>query len=582
MFFMPDKHLVKDVMSKDFIILYMDTLLDDALKMMLKKNSKEIFIVNRKEKIQGLLTLSDISNIFNSNDSLNKPIRDFIDCKLVTVKENTTLIKCRDIMLKNKIGRLPVIEKQLIKGVIRQEEIRKYYYMNLEEIAVKLNHVIDNIHEAVCGIDAKGKVLIWNKNAEKLYNLKSEKIIGNKLKDFFPNAINLEVLKNKKPIRNKYHSPKEGEYVIISSFPIYREDGKFIGVVSTDKDITEIKKLSSDLQKANDTVKYLETQVKKLSDYNFGNVIGNSKVMVEKIKQAKQVAETKATILITGESGTGKEVFAKAIHGYSGEKGVFVPVNCSAIPHELFESEFFGYEKGAFTGASSKGKIGYFELSHNGTIFLDEIGDLPMFMQAKLLRVLQEKKIKRVGGENRIDVDFRVISATNKDLKKMVEEGTFRRDLYYRLDVINIDLPPLRDRGRDIVLLINSFLKELAKRNNKNVPKIDKEVMEILLKYKWEGNIRELKNTIEQLIVMAYDGIITKGLLPKYIINDVKDKVKRNDTKETLDLNEAIKRVEIEKIKHALEKTNGNKSKASKLLNIPRATLYYKMRTYNI
>ncbi len=310
-------------------------------------------------------------------------------------------------------------------------------------------------------------------------------------------------------------------------------------------------------------------------------MIGISPIILNRISMARQIAPTSTSTMITGESGTGKEVFARAIHELSGRKGLFVPVNCSAIPNELFESEFFGYCSGAFTGANQKGKIGLFELADQGTIFLDEIGDMPLHMQAKLLRVLQEKEITKVGGANSIKIDARVISATNKNLNKMVKEGSFREDLFYRLNVIEIQLPRLKDRFEDIPILINHFLKEFANKNGRNIKAIDTEAIKILLNYDWPGNIRELMNVVEHMVVISDTEKIYKSSIPHYILSSDKS-TNLNLENYPLDLNLAIKNLERETIQRALSMAKNNKSKASKLLNIPRATLYHKIQEYNI
>ena len=290
--------------------------------------------------------------------------------------------------------------------------------------------------------------------------------------------------------------------------------------------------------------------------------------------------KTNSSILILGESGTGKEVFARAIHSYSEKKGQFIPVNCNAIPREPFESEFFGYEAGAFTGARDKGKMGLFELAHDGTLFLDEIADLPRTMQAKLLRLLQEKEIRRVGGSKTIKINTRIISATNKDLEEMVREEKFREDLYYRLNVIEINIPPLRERKEDIAILTHSILEEICNNNNKKILKLDNEVIRAFQSYKWKGNIRELRNTIENIVVLSEKQSITTDDIPSYILES--SNLDQDDTDYPLDLSRARRDIEIKHILKALKVSDGNKSTAAKLLNIPRSTLYYKMDLYNI
>lgn len=316
-----------------------------------------------------------------------------------------------------------------------------------------LKSIVDCIYEAVCVIDENGIVIVWNKGAEKLYNIAYKDIIGENIEDIFPDAIVNNVRKTGVSVENKYHSPRENSYILANSMPLYIEK-VFKGAVSTDRDFAELSKLYFELENANSKLIFLENEVKKISGV-FGNIIGKSPNIVKKIDMARQIAPTHASVMITGESGTGKEVFARGIHELSARKGLFVPVNCSAIPSELFESEFFGYCAGAFTGANKKGKMGIFELADEGTIFLDEIGDMPLHMQAKLLRVLQEREIVRLGGEKNIKLDLRVLAATNKCLQEMVRESKFREDLYYRLNVVEINLPSLRERKEDIPIFID-------------------------------------------------------------------------------------------------------------------------------
>lgn len=571
-------NLVKDTMSKEFIVLNEEWDIRNSVEIMLEKNHQEVFVVNSRDELIGILSLTDVSKIM-SRKNQKYTLGEVAVRNLATVSKEDTLEHCRNIMIEKSIGRLPVVDNGKLIGVIREREIRDYFYMGKELVTKELNLIINNIQEAVCAIDDKGEVLLWNESAEKLYNVEADKIIGSNLKKFFPDAIMLEMLKTKKPISNKYHSPVENSYVVISAVPIII-NGEFLGVVSSERDVSEVRKLSEELNKANKTLQFLKDEVEKYSNENFGNIIGRDSTLSKQIHIARQVANRDASVLITGESGTGKEVFSRAIHDQSGRKGLFVPVNCSAIPSGLFESEFFGYEEGAFTGANKKGKVGVVELANNGTLFLDEIGDMPMFMQAKLLRLLQEKEFRRVGGTKDIKVDIRIVSATNKDLKKMVDEEKFREDLFYRLNVVEIELPPLRERKEDIAILIYHFLNEVCKKYEMDIPLIKEEVISILESYSWEGNIRELKNTVERLVIMNKGDIITKEVIPEYIFSKIKNGDEVKDY--PLDLNEAKKRVEIDTIKKALEMSQGNKADAAKILNIPRTTLYYKLEIYNL
>jgi len=288
----------------------------------------------------------------------------------------------------------------------------------------ELSLILDNLHEAVCVVNKEKEVLFWSKKSEELFEIKKEVIIGEKLEDYFPNALLLKVVDEKKAIENIILSPKEGSYVILSGIPIF-ENGEFVGAVATDRDVSEIINLNEENN---------EEKCDRINDYErgdcFDNIIGNSDLIKSKINKAAQVARTNSSIVISGKTGTGKEIFARTIHCYSKRKGSFVPVNCSAIPESLFESEMFGYVEGAFTGASNKGRLGKFQKAHKGTLFLDEIEALPLTMQPKLLRVLQDNEIVPVGSDKKIKVDVRIIAATNENLRELVEKGKFREDLY--------------------------------------------------------------------------------------------------------------------------------------------------------
>ena len=321
-------------------------------------------------------------------------------------------------------------------------------------------------------------------------------------------------------------------------------------------------------------------ELKKRLNAKFGleNIIGNSSVMHEVFDTVRQVAPTRTTVLITGDSGTGKELIAHSIHQLSGRQGAFVAVHCAALPPTLLESELFGHEKGAFTGAVER-KKGRFEIADGGTIFLDEIGEIDHSTQVKLLRVLETRTFERVGGAEPIETDARIVAATNKDLKKLVDEGKFREDLYYRLFVVAIHIPPLSERPEDIPLLVDTFIKEFASVNGKNVKGITPEAMNILCSYQWKGNVRELRNTVERMVVLSRDEILNIDSIPPYIRTESAPSASRRViTTNTLNLEENEKALIIK----ALEKTGGNKSKAAELLGISRRTMHRKCDHYGI
>ncbi len=314
------------------------------------------------------------------------------------------------------------------------------------------------------------------------------------------------------------------------------------------------------------------------NNYGFGQVIGKSDKMQLIFSMIDRIAQSKATVLLSGESGVGKEVFAKLIHERSKRKDKnFVVINCGAIPENLIESELFGHEKGAFTGANQT-KIGKFEQADQGTVFLDEVGELPLSMQVKFLRILQEKEFQRVGSLESIKTDIRIIAATNKNLMQEVKNGNFREDIYYRLNVINFEIPPLRKRKEDIPLLAEHFLESFTTEYNKDLKIIEIEALSVLVNYPWLGNVRELKNAIERAVVVAEknEEILTKNHIPKEILGE------DNDIQYTANEKMTLKEFEKIFITNTLKQTNGNKTKTAEILGVKRQTLYNKIKEYEI
>lgn len=309
--------------------------------------------------------------------------------------------------------------------------------------------------------------------------------------------------------------------------------------------------------------------------HKFPEIIAKSSVMKEVLYIIEMVADSNSNVLITGESGTGKELIARAIHRLSKRKDrPFIVVDCTTLPENLLESELFGYEKGAFTGATEK-KIGLLELANGGTVFLDEIGELPTSLQKKFLRFLQEKEFQRLGGLNKIKVDVRVIAATNRDLENAVKEGTFREDLYWRLNVVRVHLPPLRERKEDIPLLIQHFVQKFAKENNRPIPMVEPEVMDMLINYEWPGNVRELMHVIERAVILSTSGVISLKHLPKRILGSKEKEISPSNTLNLLEMEKSL-------ILKALEETGWNQTKAAQLLGISRKQLRTKMKHHGL
>jgi len=393
--------------------------------------------------------------------------------------------------------------------------------------------------------------------------------------------------------------PINNSEMIANRYPLYIEE-ELVGAVGTVmfKNPQEWWEYSKKIQPILDELNYYKNNFEKglTSKYTFSDLIGTSPEFIKSKKLAEKISVNHSAVLLIGESGTGKELFAHAIHQNSPRQHFpLVRINCASIPEHLLESELFGYEEGAFTGAKRGGKKGKFELANYGTIFLDEIGDMPLAMQSKLLRVLQEKEIERVGGQTPIFIDVRIIAATHRNLEKMVEEGKFRQDLYYRLNVIRIEIPPLKNRKDDIPAIATNLLRKLENRFHRQGVEMSFEVLNKLMNHKWPGNIRELENVLERAInVLEGTNKIEMKHLPLYLQDDqiymngyqvLHNENSQNniDGIETVrPLKETLAFVEKQAILKALKITNGNKQKAAKLLGIGKTKLYDKCKWYQI
>ncbi|MFH0845205.1 MAG: sigma 54-interacting transcriptional regulator, partial [Pseudomonadota bacterium] len=374
----------------------------------------------------------------------------------------------------------------------------------------------------------------------------------------------------------------KGQYMVVQRIPI-KENGKVIAVFGQVmfKDVRDVGKLAERLSALEIKVEFYEKELFSLRStrYSIDSIVGVSQAINTLKFEALKAASNNLPVLITGESGTGKELFAQAIHHASNRRVYpFMRINCAAIPRDLLESELFGYEKGAFTGAKSSGKPGKFELAHGGSIFLDEIGDLPLEMQPKLLRVLEEKEFERVGGNTLIRSDFRLIAASNQDLHEMLAGGQFRKDLFYRLNVIPLPIPPLRERREDIVSLTHYFLRQIAQDAGFSKIGIDPDAEGALVNYDWQGNGRELSNILERILSTLEGDMIHLHDLPFYLFKGqrVSSKTKRTSLKGVQS------RAEKEALRYALESTDYNKARAANLLGIHRTLLYKKLKKYNL
>lgn len=444
-----------------------------------------------------------------------------------------------------------------------------------------LLEILENADNAVIIIDCKGTVVYINRFYAEHMNIKLEKLMGRNLYDIEPQAKLLRVMEDGGGRDND-----EVEYIkslnidsVGLAFPLYDSRKEKVGACAIFKDVTHVVELTRKLQKSKEMVQYLASQLEASElPISFQSYISQNKDLQKTLSLAAKVANTNCTILIQGESGVGKEVMAKCIHNASSRKErPMIKVNCASIPENLLESELFGYEEGAFTGARKGGKLGKFELANKGTILLDEIGDMSLTMQSKLLRVLQEKELERVGGTKTIKLDVRVIAATNRNLEEMVEKNEFRSDLYYRLHVVPIHIPALRYRREDIMPLVRYFIE---RNGGDESTDLTPGAARMLEEYGWPGNVRELQNVIEYAMIVKTGDILEIKDFPQYLRGDGAEDGPVEDG--PCRLKDAVERLEKSMMQRALKRNNGNKSMAINELGLSRRSFYEKLEKYGL
>jgi transcriptional regulator with PAS, ATPase and Fis domain len=451
-------------------------------------------------------------------------------------------------------------------------------------IAETIKFILANRYEGLVIINEKGEIQFIDRPTEKFFDLSRGEAKGKKIQAIIPFSELPEVVSTGIPHIGKVLITKD-RHTLISRFPLFR-NGKVIGafgrvILHSFEELERVKK-EADQYRLN----FLKAERRMKSEYqatyHFDHILGISEKMREAKELAKRMSRTSSDILIRGESGTGKEMFAHAIHNESKQKSYpFIKINCPAIPIELAESELFGYEKGAFTGAKQEGKPGKFELAEGGTIFLDEIGALPLSIQTKLLRVIQEREIERLGGKKPIKLNFRLITATNTDLKKLAEEGKFRLDLFFRLSKAILTLPTLRERREDIPIYVSHFLNVLGKNFGTQIRTVSKDALELLTQYDWTGNVREVANILEQSF---YNMRGTEILDPEHLPEELKKDMRHSHVYHNMGkpLRNIVEEIEKENILKTLDYYKGNKRKTAEHLGIQRSALYLKMKKFGL
>lgn len=539
--------LVKEFMRKDVRAFKLNDTLEDVGSLMEEHKLYGAPVLDNSNKLQGIFTRPHLLRALLDRHPLNTPVNKLMQYSVITLHPENSFNDAIKIFVNTNYSHFPVVnEDNTLVGIVLSTDILQ---LGAEEFyKIFGTHKLDYHGNAFIGIDAKGYIRNISQTAREILGMRIDSAL------------------------NKH---------VVETIPIMETLAQDIL-----KDAKKSQELSQQLKIAQRRIEYYQSTIKmQQAKYTFDNIIGMSNQMRRLRSIASQVAKSSSTVLIRGESGTGKELIAHAIHNASPRLDQpFVKVNCAAIPEQLIESELFGYSEGAFTGALKGGKPGKFELANGGTIFLDEIGDLPISAQAKILRVLQEFEFERLGGIKTINIDVRVIAATNRDLKELIAKGNFRKDLFYRLNVVEINTPPLRSRCEDIEYLTDYLIEKICDRLNVQSVTISDEARSVLRLHDFPGNVRELENILERAINFATEnGVILKEHL--FAVNTIPNLpvlVSHNNTENIPSLKDTVNSAEKIAILEAIALTKGNKSQAAKVLDIHRSLLYKKLNKHDI
>ncbi|RID88496.1 CBS domain-containing protein [Peribacillus asahii] len=598
---------VKEFMNQHVSKLFLTSTLRDAVVLFQHNKTKLIPVVNQHNQLIGIMTHSALFKALLQDISMDESIAPFIKHQVVTVKENDYLYDVRQLLTKHKVGHAIVVNKDnCVSGILDTTNIIKAYRSKSElltsklKMTKKLKHTLqtflDTTYDGYIVINHKGKIENINEAACGFLRKPGNKLLG-QLSSYIIPELKLEDALSIDFQGEKLEAMVVGTHrCLVIKRKIY-ENNQPVGAMA--------KIIYQDLNKWKQAVNRLDDLEQEVSSspkeypltastsFDLANILTTNEQMENIKRLARQSASSFSNVLLLGESGTGKELFARGIHAASNRSGKFVKVNCAAIPHELWESEFFGYADGAFTGAKRGGKPGKFEIANNGTLFLDEIGDMPLSMQGKLLRVLQERELERVGGNETIKVNVRIVAATNKNLEQMVANHEFREDLYYRLNVIVINIPPLRERKEDIPLLATSITKKFSHLMGLGEVTLSKNALHLLSSHNWPGNVRELENTIERAINCVNSDTLDAEHFSQYIKDrkSLQSQSSLNVPKPTMQMQSqkkltpeffrfSINKTEKETIEMALKQTGGNRTAAAKLLGISRSQFYKKLNKF--
>jgi len=587
--------IVKDLMDTEFPLLTPQQTIQVALNILVDWRVPAAPVVNEERYIGSfVLDQQVVQNLLNSRHRNNSPlVSEFMKIGISVAREEQ---KISDISL-TQGPMIPVVNTEgLISGILWIHKIASINIINNEEF----NTIIQSSYDGIAICDGEGIILRVNRATERIIGCTFQELVNKNVCELVNLGINIhsateEVMSTKKPATIKQTNALGKKYISTAT-PIFNQDGRLYRIVTTLKDITDLVAPHKTLANTRAEVAEFSSDHVELRNLimHKNGLISKSPLMLEIIDLAIKVSSSDAAVLILGESGVGKELIAKLIHSTSGrgKRGHFIKVNCGAIPRELLESEFFGYKPGAFTGANKEGKLGYFESADHGTLFLDEIGELPLDLQVKLLRVIQEHELVKLGDTKPQKIDVRIITATNRDLPKMIIDKTFREDLFYRLNVLPILIPPLRSRPEDIPALLTAFLGKYSQKYGTG-KMFSGDSLTLLCRYNWPGNVRELENLVERLVLTTDEHVILPLHLPMQIYQAGKpttesgltmlvneNKVIAEQSGEMRTLQEVIDSVEKEMIAKALQ-IYGSTYRAARVLGVSQSTISRKTKKYN-
>ncbi|RXJ00677.1 PAS domain-containing protein [Anaerobacillus alkaliphilus] len=570
----------------------MSTVTDEIIqnyKKILEHVHNGIVIINN----QGSIVYCNKSCLTSLNlleeETIGKHINDIVDEPLEMVFLHG--ISCPNIIRKVGartllVNQAPINHEGRIIGAIHIfqdiSELNSTIQGHAEKGSQPIKEVLELLYDGIVIVDKEGIITMMNQPYCSLLGLTMDEVIGKHVTEVLPNTQMHIVVKTGQSHYGEFMT-LNGRNIIVMRHPI-RKNGEIVGAIGKVMftNVEDLKTLTERLNIVEKKYNYYKKELKRIrgAKYSFDQIVGNNEKMVEAKRLAKKVANSRSTVLIRGESGTGKELFVHAIHEASNRsEGPLVRINCGAIPANILESELFGYEEGAFTGAKKGGRLGKIEQAQGGTLFLDEIGDMPLHMQVKLLRVLQEKEVERLGGNEISQVDIRVVAATNRPLDEMVKKGEFREDLFYRLNVFHIHIPPLRERGQDIMNTAHFLLGKLCDELGMTVKGFDPQVEDLFTSYQWPGNVREMENVIERAIHLTEAGTY---ISMQHLAPHLQHLTEELQVSRGFSLEKEIEQAEITAIKRAIKASEGHRVKAAELLGIHRASLYRKLEKYKL